>query len=147
MAVAVGKVVGDINVDAIQPTRNGWQIYVKMEKDRAVLIATGLNIAGKHVLLESHTFPANNNVKITIKDLPLNEVSNEEVLEGIKALTPVSFPVKYCNIWIDGHHTHLCNRDHFFVCPLRTHPEFTSNHDGERYESMNIQTNCLLKVC
>ena len=52
VAVAVGKVVGDINVNAIQPTRNGWQIYIKTEKDRAVLIALGLDIAGKHVSLE-----------------------------------------------------------------------------------------------
>ena len=53
VAVAVGKVVGDVNIDAVQPTQNGWQIYVKTEKDRAVLIATGLDVAGKHVSLES----------------------------------------------------------------------------------------------
>ncbi len=109
IAVAVGKAVGNVNVDAIQPTRNDWQIYVKMEKDQAVLIATGLDIAGKHISLESHTTVVTHNAKIMVKDLPLNE----EVLEAFKQLTPVASLVHYSNIWIDGHQTHLRNGDHF----------------------------------
>ena len=33
VAAAVGRVVGDINVDGIQLMQSGWQIYVKTEKD------------------------------------------------------------------------------------------------------------------
>ena len=33
VAAAVGKVVGDSNVDGVQPMHSGWQIYVKTDKD------------------------------------------------------------------------------------------------------------------
>ncbi len=48
---------------------------------------------------------------------PLNEVSNEEVLDIFKTLAPVSSPVRYSNIWMDRCHTHLCNRDRFLYVP------------------------------
>ncbi len=52
-----------------------------------------------------------------IKDLPLNEVSNKEVLDVFKMLAPVASPVKYNNIWLDGHCMHLCNGDQFLYIP------------------------------
>ncbi len=113
VAVAVGKVVSNANVDTIQLTRNGWQVYVKTEKDQAVLVATGLDLASKHISLKTRSFQAAQNAKIIIKDLPLNEVSNEEVLEAFKKLAPVTSMVKYSNIWIDGHHMHIQNGDCF----------------------------------
>ncbi len=39
VAVAVGIIVGPKNMDAIQPMRNGWQIYVKIDVDRQKLLA------------------------------------------------------------------------------------------------------------
>ena len=33
VAVAAGKSVGEANVDTVQPTKNGWQIYMKIEVD------------------------------------------------------------------------------------------------------------------
>ncbi len=33
VAVVAGKSVGEANVDVVQPTKNGWQIYVKTEVD------------------------------------------------------------------------------------------------------------------
>ncbi len=125
VAGAAGKAVGTINVDAVQPTRNGWQIYVKMEKDCTVLLATGLDLAGKHISLESRTLSAPVlNVKITVKDLPLHEVSNEAVLEAVKQIAPVASPVKYSNIWIDGHCTHLRNCDRFFYVAVEEVDKF-----------------------
>ncbi len=69
VAVAAGKSVGEANVDAIQPTKNGWQIYVKTEVDQATLLATGLDLAGKHISLESCSFSISSPmVKIVVKD-------------------------------------------------------------------------------
>ncbi len=55
------------------------------------------------------------NVKVILKDLPLNEVTNERVLATLKALegVEVQSPVKYCNIYVNGQWTHLRNGDRF----------------------------------
>ena len=112
VVVAVGKAVGEANVDAVQPTKNGWQIYVKTEVDHTALLAAGLDLAGKHISLESHSFSTSSpTVKIVVKDLPLHEVTNEDVLEAVKQVAPVMLMIKYANIWIDGRHTHLRNGD------------------------------------
>ncbi len=87
-------------------------IYVKTDHDRATLFVTGLDLAGKHISLEARmTSISTPNVKITLKDLPLHEVTNEEVLTVVKQVASIASPVKYANIWIDGHHTHLRNGD------------------------------------
>ncbi len=52
-------------------------------------------------------------MKITIRDLPLHEVANDEVLQALKEFTDVASPVKHCNIWIDGRQTYLWNSDRF----------------------------------
>ncbi len=116
VAVAVGKAIGDCNLDAVQPTHNGWQIYVKTKHDRVSLMASGLDLAGKHISLEARTTSMSiANVKITIKDL--HEVTNEDVLTAVKQVASVSSPVKYANIWVDRCHTHLHNGDRFFYVP------------------------------
>ncbi len=85
VAVAARKAVGETNVDAVQPTKNGWQICVKTEVDMAALLAAGQDLAGKHISLESQTFSTSSPiVKIVVKDLPLYEVTNEDVLEAVK---------------------------------------------------------------
>ncbi len=88
VATAVGNVVGPKNVDAIQPMRNSWQIYVKTNIDRQKLLTTGLELAGKLIDLQAHVRDPNfsQNVKIILKDLPLNEVTNERVLMTLKLL-------------------------------------------------------------
>ena len=84
VAIAVGKIVGDRNVDGIQPMKNGWQIYVKTEADRTNLVSSGIDLAGKHISLDVKPFTVtSSNVKITVKDLPLHEVSNESCYSGI----------------------------------------------------------------
>ncbi len=49
-----------------------------------------------------------------VKDLPLHEVTNEDVLEAVKQVAPIMSKIKYANIWIDGRHTHLRNGNWFF---------------------------------
>ncbi len=39
VAAAVGKVVGDTNVDGLQLMRSGWQIYVKTDHDCTTLVS------------------------------------------------------------------------------------------------------------
>ncbi len=49
VATTVAKTVGEKNVDAIQPMRNGWQIYVKTDPDQVKLMSTGIELAGKSI--------------------------------------------------------------------------------------------------
>ncbi len=48
-----------------------------------------------------------------MKDLPLHEVSNEDVLTAIKRHVQVLSDVKYSNVFVDGKRTHLHNGDRF----------------------------------
>ena len=112
VAVAAGKSVGEANVDTVQPTKNGWQIYMKIEVDWTTLLATGLDLAGKLISLESHSFSISSPmVKIVVKDLSLHKVTNEDVLEAVKQVALVMLAIKYANIWIDGRQTYLRNGD------------------------------------
>ena len=52
-------------------------------------------------------------MKITLKDLPLHSISNEQVLEAIKEICPVQSEVQYSNVWHDGKPTTICNGDCF----------------------------------
>ena len=45
--------MGPKNVNAIQPMRNGWQIYVKTDIDRQKLLTMGLELAGKSIDLQA----------------------------------------------------------------------------------------------
>ncbi len=55
------------------------------------------------------------NVKIILKDILLNEVTNERVLMTLKSLegVDVQSPVCYSNIFVNGQRTHLRNGDQF----------------------------------
>ena len=54
-----------------------------------------------------------NTVKITVKDLPLHSVSNQDILDAVKEYCPVYSEVKYSNIWHNGKATSICNGDRF----------------------------------
>ena len=57
-------------------------------------------------------------VKLIIKDLPLYEVSNQDVLATLKENFEVLSEVKYSNVFIDGKHTYLWNGDRFvYISP------------------------------
>ena len=117
VAAAVGDIVGQRNVDAIQPIRNGWQIYMTTEADRALLMSKGLEIVGKSIDLQAlvQDLNFNQNVKIILKDLLLNEVTNDRVLLALKKMeyVDVQSEVRYSNIYVNSPWTHLQNGDHF----------------------------------
>ncbi len=52
-------------------------------------------------------------MKITLKDLPLHSISNEQVLEALKEICPVQLEVHYSNVWHDGGPITIHNGDHF----------------------------------
>ncbi len=56
--------------------------------------------------------------KLIIKDLPLHEILNQDILAALKENFDVLSDVKYGNIFINGKHTHLRNSDHFVYISL-----------------------------
>ncbi len=71
--------------------------------DRDQLIQKGIVMAGKHVALRSEVIVRHNDaVKVTLKDLPLHSVSNEQVLESLKAVCQVESEAHYSNVWFEG---------------------------------------------
>lgn len=105
---------GTETLDAVQPMKAGWYIYMHTLKDRDTLVQQGITLAGCFVLLRADTRPAfKDSVKMTIKDLPLHSVSNKDVLEAVKSCCPVLSEVKYSNLWVDGQLTNICNGDRF----------------------------------
>ena len=54
VATAVLQIMGDQStIDAVQPMRQGWYIYMRTLKDHAMLVERGLTIAGRFVPLRS----------------------------------------------------------------------------------------------
>ena len=115
IAEAVLKAMGTDNVlNVVQPMCTGWYIYMKTEVDHETLVKKGITVTGKHIMLCSDMHTGQRQmVKITIKDLPLHSVSNQDVLDAVKAFCPPQSDVKYSNIWFNGKVTSIYNRDHF----------------------------------
>ena len=107
--------MGTDNVlDAVQPMCTGWYIYMKTEADHETLVKKGITVAGKHIMLSSDMHTGQRQmVKITIKDLPLHSVSNQDVLDVVKAFCPPQSDVKYSNIWFNSKVISIHNGDHF----------------------------------
>ena len=51
IAVAVSYTISTSQIDVVQATKNGWQIYTRSEEAQIELQAVGINVAGKHVPL------------------------------------------------------------------------------------------------
>ncbi len=65
-------------------------------------------MAGKHIPLNvARGEGPHSSVKLILKDLPLHEVSNNQVLNKMKKYSEVLSEVKYSNIWVNGVKTHL----------------------------------------
>ncbi len=94
-------------IDGIQPMKSGWNIYIKTEVDRAQLLISGLNVASQYVALTVSRSNQTESVKLIIKDLPLHEVSNQDVLAALKENFEVLSEVKYSNVFINGKCIHL----------------------------------------
>ena len=104
--------VGNANqIDGVQVMHSGWNIYIKTEQDRAQLLMTGINLAGRHISLSVSRRDQGDTVKIIVKDLPLHEVSYSVMLSELKLHAKVSSDVKYCNVFVNGKRTHMQNGD------------------------------------
>ncbi len=111
---AINALGRDGVLDAVQPIKMGWYIYMCTNTDRSELVCKGMTVAGKHVMLRNEMNPAQRNtIKMTVKDLPLHSVSNQDVLDAVKEYCPVYSEVKYSNIWHNGKATSICNGDRF----------------------------------
>ncbi len=52
IATVVVQTLGDEDVvDAVQPMRSGWWIYLKMKADQERLVQSGITVAGKYIQL------------------------------------------------------------------------------------------------
>ena len=72
-------------LDVVQPMKAGWYIYMMTQMDCNVLMSRGINVTGQHVVLCSELrLQQTATVKVTLKDLPLHSITNEQVLEAIK---------------------------------------------------------------
>ncbi len=100
-------------LDAVQPMKNGWYIYMTTNADRTRLVGLGLNVAGKHIELCSDTRAGKSAVKVTLKDLLLHSISNKDVLDALKQHCTVASEVKYSNLWHDGRLTGVHTGDRF----------------------------------
>ncbi len=58
-------------------------------------------------------------MKVTIRDLPLHSVDNEEVLDALKDICDVLSPVNYSNVWHNSQMTNIQNRDRFVYIEVR----------------------------
>ena len=99
----MAQAVGSLGLDAVQPMRSGWYIYMWTQFDRDQLIQKGIVVAGKYVALRSEVIVrCNDAVMVTLKDLLLHSVSNEQVLESLKTVCQVESEVCYSNVWFEG---------------------------------------------
>ena len=63
-------------------------------------------------------------MKLTLRDLPLHSVSNEDVLEALKAVCEVQSEVQYANVWFEGWLTNIRNGDSFVYVHLNDLSKF-----------------------
>ena len=101
-------------VDAVQPMKTGWWIYLRTQPDRDRLVAQGITVAGKHIPLHSE-FRSNTqcSVKIVLKDLPLYMVDNSQVLDAMTDQCKVVSEVFCGTLWQDNQPTSIRNDDRF----------------------------------
>ena len=113
IACSVVEALADrLAVDAVQPMRTGWLIYVRTQASHDRLVSQGLTIAGRHLQLRSESNASQKKmVKITIHDLPLHAVDNKQVLEAVSASWLVVSEVLYGMLWYEGQPTSIHNGD------------------------------------
>ncbi len=92
----------------------GWHIYMRTLAKRAKLVERGLHVAGHFVLLWSEVYlGALQLVKVTLKDLPLHCVDNEDVLDSLQKVCKVNSTVKYSNLWYNSKAMNIRNGDRY----------------------------------
>ncbi len=115
VAALVAQVMSDDSVlDAIQPMRAGWCIYMRSITDRAKLVAQGITVASRYIQLQSDVrHDRQRSVKVTLHDLPLHSVDNADVLDTLREVCHVTSPVQYANVWHNDQLTSIRNGDRF----------------------------------
>ncbi len=104
--------------------KKGWYIYMRTLKDCTTLVERGLTIAGRFVPLHSELRQdVTQSAKVTLKDLPLHSVGNDEVLEAVKEICSVTSVVKYSNLWFEGKMTNIRNKDCFLYVDVKDIPK------------------------
>ena len=136
IAMAVVQALQDDSaIDAVQPMQNGWCIYIHTLTDRVNLINSGITLAGCYIPLQSktasHRWPS---VKITIKDLPLHAVDNEDILEVVKEHCEVQSAVAYANIWYNGHLMNIQNGNRFVYILQQDLPDLPDHVQVSDYQ-------------
>ncbi len=77
-------------------------------------MACGLSVAGVHVPLRSEAhLVKKHSVKLTVRDLPLHAVDNEEVRAVISEICVVTSEVMYGTVWYEGQTTSIRNGDRY----------------------------------
>ncbi len=123
-------------VDAIQPMQTGWSIYLHTQVDRQTLVNKGLTVAGKYVALCSEYKSASrNSVKITLRDLTLHDVGNEDMLKALWDLYTVLSTINYSNIWHNGQLTNIHNSDRFVYIDAIDLPKIPDMIDVGEYRA------------
>ncbi len=147
MATAVVKSMGrGQSLDAVQPMRYGWYIYMHTQADRNTQVQHRIVIAGKHITLRSDIHSSQRaTVKITLTDLPLHSVSNEDVLDAVKVHCPVQSEVHYANLWFEGKLTSVRNGDRYFYIAQSDLPKLPSDfhileHKAHIFKPLAIMT-------
>ena len=74
-----------------------------------------------------------NLVKITLRDLPLHDVGNEDVLKALHDLCTVLSTVNYSNVWHNGQMTNICNSDRFVYVDAADLPKIPEVIDVGEY--------------
>ncbi len=112
-----------------------------------MLITKGLTVAGKYVALHSEYKSASrNSVKITLRDLPLHDVGNEDVLEALHELCTVLSTISYSNIWHNGQLTNICNGDRFVYIDAVDLPKILDVIDVGEYRAHVVHPKAI-SVC
>ncbi len=95
-------------IDAVQPMRAGWYIYMRTTADHATLVSKGITVAGRYIQLQSEVRQDRvHSVKVTLRDLPLHSVDNKAVLEALCDVCHITSLVKYSNVWFQGKLTNI----------------------------------------
>ncbi len=115
IATSVADTMQDLMVlDAVQPMRARWYIYMKTTVDHATLVSKGITVAGRYIQLQSEVRQDRVHlVKVTLRDLPLHSVDNETVLETLGEVCQITSPVRYSNVWYQGRLTNIQNGDRY----------------------------------
>ncbi len=74
----------------------------------------GITVAGRYIQLRSEFYlKAKKSLKVTLCDLPLHSIGNEEVLHALNDVCHVISTVNYTNVWLNGKLTSIWNGDRF----------------------------------